>query len=354
MTETVLEIKNLQVAYHTEHGEVQAVRGISYQVKKGETVALVGESGCGKSASVKPIMGEKEANQIIKSGEINFTYQTENGPQTVDLLKLSPKIMQNRIKGKEIAMVFQDPMTSLDPTMKINKQIAEAVKSSHPEMNKEQINERVLNLIETVGIQNMKVVQNQYPHQLSGGMRQRIVIAIALAGNPSLLICDEPTTGLDVTIQAKILNLIKDIQKSRKLSVIFITHNLGVVANIATYVNVMYAGKIVETGTSQDIFFEPRHPYTWGLLESVPDINEKVDELPTIAGTIPDLTQPIVGDAFAPRNKYALNIDFKKQPPMFKINDHHYAATWLLDKRAPKVPVPPVLQERILKMKGAS
>ncbi|KJY57537.1 ABC transporter, ATP-binding protein [Lactobacillus kullabergensis] len=354
MTETVLEIKNLQVAYHTDHGEVQAVRGISYQVKKGETVALVGESGCGKSASVKPIMGEKEANQIIKSGEINFTYQTENGPQTVNLLKISPKIMQNRIKGKEIAMVFQDPMTSLDPTMKINKQIAEAVKASHPEMNKDQINERVLNLIETVGIQNMKVVQNQYPHQLSGGMRQRIVIAIALAGNPSLLICDEPTTGLDVTIQAKILNLIKDIQKSRKLSVIFITHNLGVVANIATYVNVMYAGKIVETGTSQDIFFEPRHPYTWGLLESVPDINEKVDELPTIAGTIPDLTQPIVGDAFAPRNKYALNIDFKKQPPMFKINDHHYAATWLLDKRAPKVPIPVVLQKRILKMKGAS
>ena len=260
MTETVLEIKNLQVAYHTDHGEVQAVRGISYQVKKGETVALVGESGCGKSASVKPIMGEKEANQIIKSGEINFTYQTENGPQTVNLLKISPKIMQNRIKGKEIAMVFQDPMTSLDPTMKINKQIAEAVKASHPEMNKDQINERVLNLIETVGIQNMKVVQNQYPHQLSGGMRQRIVIAIALAGNPSLLICDEPTTGLDVTIQAKILNLIKDIQKSRKLSVIFITHNLGVVANIATYVNVMYAGKIVETGTSQDIFFELRHP----------------------------------------------------------------------------------------------
>ena len=354
MTETVLEIKNLQVAYHTDHGEVQAVRGISYQVKKGETVALVGESGCGKSASVKPIMGEKEANQIIKSGEINFTYQTKNGPQTVNLLKISPKIMQNRIKGKEIAMVFQDPMTSLDPTMKINKQIAEAVKASHPEMNKDQINERVLNLIETVGIQNMKVVQNQYPHQLSGGMRQRIVIAIALAGNPSLLICDEPTTGLDVTIQAKILNLIKDIQKSRKLSVIFITHNLGVVANIATYVNVMYAGKIVETGTSQDIFFEPRHPYTWGLLESVPDINEKVDELPTIAGTIPDLTQPIVGDAFAPRNKYALNIDFKKQPPMFKINDHHYAATWLLDKRAPKVPIPAVLQKRILKMKGAS
>ena len=352
MTETVLEIKNLQVAYHTDHGEVQAVRGISYQVKKGETVALVGESGCGKSASVKPIMGEKEANQIIKSGEINFTYQTENGPQTVNLLKISPKIMQNRIKGKEIAMVFQDPMTSLDPTMKINKQIAEAVKASHPEMNKDQINERVLSLIETVGIQNMKVVQNQYPHQLSGGMRQRIVIAIALAGNPSLLICDEPTTGLDVTIQAKILNLIKDIQKSRKLSVIFITHNLGVVANIATYVNVMYAGKIVETGTSQDIFFEPRHPYTWGLLESVPDINEKVDELPTIAGTIPDLTQPIVGDAFAPRNKYALNIDFKKQPPMFKINDHHYAATWLLDKRAPKVPIPAVLQKRILKMKG--
>ena len=260
---------------HTEHGDVQAVRGINYKVNKGETVALVGESGCGKSASVKPIMGEKEANQVIKSGEINFTYQTENGQKTVDLLKISPKEVQSQIKGKEIAMVFQDPMTSLDPTMKIEKQIAEAVKASNSQINKEQLNKRVLELIETV----------------------------------------------------------------------------GVVANIATNVNVMYAGKIVETGTTEDIFFDPRHPYTWGLLESVPDVNESVKELPTIAGTIPDLTQPVVGDAFAPRNKYALNIDFKEQPPMFEVNDHHYAATWLLDKRAPKVEIPTVLKRRIEKMK---
>ncbi|BDR60155.1 ABC transporter ATP-binding protein [Lactobacillus xylocopicola] len=353
MSQTVLEIKNLQVAYQTEHGEVQAVRGIDYQVQKGETVALVGESGCGKSASVKPIMGEKEANQVIKTGEIKFTYQSKTGEKTIDLLKVNAKVMQSQIKGKEIAMVFQDPMTSLDPTMKINKQVAEAVKASYPDLNKLQVKQRVLELIATVGIQNAEVVQEQYPHQLSGGMRQRIVIAIALAGNPSLLICDEPTTGLDVTIQAKILNLIKHIQKSRKLAVIFITHNLGVVANIATFVNVMYAGKIVETGTSEDIFFDPRHPYTWGLLTAVPDVNEQVKKLPTIAGTIPNLTQPIVGDAFAPRNNYALKIDFEQQPPMFRINQHHYAATWLLDKRAPRVEMPALLQTRIAKMKGA-
>lgn len=351
MSQTVLEIKNLQIEYRTEHGNVQAVRGISYHVEKGETVALVGESGCGKSASVKAIMGEHEANQVIKAGTINFTYQTKNGSRTVDLLKINPKMMQNEIKGKEIAMVFQDPMTSLDPTMKINSQIAEAIKSSNPKITKEKLQARVLELIKTVGIQNPEVVEKQYPHQLSGGMRQRIVIAIALAGNPSLLICDEPTTGLDVTIQARILNLIKNIQKNRQLSVIFITHNLGVVANIANKVNVMYAGKIIEMGTSQDIFFDPRHPYTWGLLESVPDINEDVEELPTIAGTIPDLTQPIKGDAFAPRNPYALKIDFEKQPPMFKINDNHYAATWLLDPRAPKVEMPDLLANRIQKMR---
>jgi oligopeptide transport system ATP-binding protein len=313
---------------------------------------LVGESGCGKSASVKPIMGEHEANQVIESGEINFTYDGPQGKETVDLLTIDEQKMQQEIKGKQIAMIFQDPMTSLDPTMKIGKQIAEAIKTSSHDLSSAELIDKVRELIDMVGIDHIDTVMNQYPHQLSGGMRQRIVIAIALSSNPSLLICDEPTTALDVTIQARILNLIKKLQRERGLSVIFITHNLGVVANVADRVNVMYAGKIIETGSNEDIFFDPRHPYTWGLLSAVPDVHDNAEKLPTINGTIPDLTKEIVGDAFAPRNPYALEIDFKEEPPMFVVNEHHEAATWLLDERAPKIDMPKLLQQRIMRMRG--
>lgn len=352
MKETILKVKNLAVSYTTYRGKVKSVRGLSFKLKKGEALALVGESGCGKSASVKPIMGEHEANQVIESGEIIFTYDGPQGEETVDLLKIDDQKMQQEIKGKQIAMIFQDPMTSLDPTMKIGNQIAEAIKTSSHDLSSAELTDKVRELIDMVGIGHVDTVMNQYPHQLSGGMRQRIVIAIALSSDPSLLICDEPTTALDVTIQARILNLIKKLQRERGLSVIFITHNLGVVANVADRVNVMYAGKIIETGSSEDIFFDPRHPYTWGLLSAVPDVHDNEEKLPTINGTIPDLTKEIVGDAFAPRNPYALEIDFKEEPPMFSVNEHHEAATWLLDERAPKIDMPELLQQRIMRMRG--
>ncbi len=352
MSENILTMTDLQVSYTTFHGSVHAVRGISLEVKRGQTLALVGESGCGKSATVKPIIGEDAPNQVIESGKIEFTYQADSGQRTVDLLQLSAKEMQSTIKGKQIAMIFQDPMTSLDPTMRIGRQIGEAVVAAHPKIEQATLQAKIIELITTVGITRAQEVSRQYPHQLSGGMRQRIVIAIALAGDPSLLICDEPTTALDVTIQARILALIKQIQSERNLSVIFITHNLGVVAKVADQVAVMYAGKVIEFGTVDDIFFDPKHPYTWGLLSSVPDVSAHSTKLATISGTIPDLTKPIVGDAFAPRNPYALKIDFKEEPPMFQVNEHHQVRTWLLDPRAPEVKMPAALAERIQKMKA--
>jgi oligopeptide transport system ATP-binding protein len=241
-------------------------------------------------------------------------------------------------------------MTSLDPTMNIGKQIMEGM-MWHYHTPKDEAYKRSLRLLEEVGIVDAEKRMKNYPHQLSGGMRQRIVIAIALACNPDLLICDEPTTALDVTIQARILDLIKKIQKERNLSVVFITHNLGVVAKVADYINVMYAGKIVERGTADEIFFDPRHPYTWGLLSAMPDLDTSDDRLYTIPGSPPNLLHAVKGDAFSPRNIYALNIDDRLEPPVFKITDTHYAATWLLDARAPKVEMPSELKSRIAAMK---
>jgi oligopeptide transport system ATP-binding protein len=493
--EKVLEVKNLTISFRTPNGLVRAVRDVSFDLYKGETLAIVGESGSGKSVTTRAIMGILARNAITDDGEILYRNQ--------DLTKLSEENF-HLIRGNKIGMIFQDPLSSLNPIMKIGKQITEAMlvngdriksrfhdlyhiefhdylnmetrirlakedtkhkvfeinaevnlsrqekrekisavkaknkaliaelKGYLPDLKKkylekkaqakeqikqekevilaekkvafdqiqkelaekklaigridkndaaylqakgeyEEVKERLANnseafrrrfkvtkkeafekaidIMREVGIPEPEKRFNQYPFQFSGGMRQRIVIAIALTANPELLICDEPTTALDVTIQGQILNLIKDIKKQRDLSVIFITHDLGVVANMADRVAVMYAGKIVEYGSLHDIFYEPKHPYTWALLSSVPDLDTK-DKLLSIPGTPPDMLFPPKGDAFADRNQYALKIDFEEQPPFFKVSETHYAATWLLHPDAPKIEMPPILQERVKRYKA--
>ena len=318
--EKILEVRDLNISFRTDSGIVNAIRGVNLDLYKGETIAIVGESGSGKSVTTKAIMGIMAGNGSIDGGSINYTWTDENTGEriTKDICQLSEKEMQSEIRGRKIAMVFQDPMTSLNPTMTIGNQIMEPM-IHHYNTPKEEAYKKAVELLQLVGITNAEKRMKNYPHQLSGGMRQRIVIAIALSCDPYVLICDEPTTALDVTIQAKILELIQDIQKKKDLSVIYITHDLGVVAKVADYVNVMYAGKIVETGTIDEIFYDPRHPYTWGLLSSMPDLDTDDDELYTIPGTPPNLAHEVKGDAFAPRNKYALNIDLRIEPPMFKV-----------------------------------
>lgn len=335
MSETILSIENLRIHFETFAGEVQAIRGVNLKLQKGETLALVGESGSGKSVTAKSVMKLLSNNAVVKEGSI--TFKGEN------ILEKSERDMQS-IRGKEIAMVFQDPMTSLDPTMKIGKQITEVI-IKHEKVSKEEANKRAEELLELVGIPNAKERMKQYPHQFSGGQRQRIVIAIALACHPDVLIADEPTTALDVTIQAQILELLKELQQQFQMAIIFITHDLGVVANVADRVAVMYAGKVVEVGTVDEVFYNPQHPYTWGLLRSMPTLHTG-DTLYAIPGSPPDLLDPPVGDAFALRSDVALEIDRVMEPPMFEVSPTHFAATWLLDPRAPKVPVPEEIVRR--------
>ena len=345
--EKILDIRNLDISFKTNAGVVHAIRGVNIDLCRGETVAIVGESGSGKSVTVKAVMGLLDANATVNSGEILYTYQAPNGKEkTVDLLKLSKKELRQNYNGQRIAMVFQDPMTSLDPTMTIGKQIMEGM-FLHLKMSKEDARKRAIELLEMVGIPDAEKRFKNYPHQLSGGMRQRVVIAIALSAQPDILICDEPTTALDVTIQARILEMIMDIQKQMKLSVIYITHDLGVVAKVADYVNVMYAGKIVEVGNVDEIFYDPKHPYTWGLLSSMPDLDTNDPRLYSIPGSPPNLLHEPVGDAFAARNHYAMAIDEKAEPPLFQVTPTHFAATWLLHPDAPKVEMPPELKTRI-------
>ncbi|WNS74715.1 ABC transporter ATP-binding protein [Bacillus sp. DTU_2020_1000418_1_SI_GHA_SEK_038] len=334
--EKILDVKNLQVSFNTYAGEVKAVRGVSFHLNKGETLAIVGESGSGKSVTSKSLMKLiPNPPGKITGGEILF--------EGKNLVEFSEKQMQ-KIRGSEIAMIFQDPMTSLNPTMTVGKQIMESI-IKHQKLTKQQAKDKAIELLDMVGIPNAEKRLASYPHQFSGGMRQRVVIAMAISCNPKVLIADEPTTALDVTIQAQILELLKDLQKKLDTSIIFITHDLGVVANIADRVAVMYAGKIIEIGTVDEIFYNPQHPYTWGLLGAMPNLNEKAEELITIPGSPPDLLNPPIGDAFANRNKYAMNIDFQIEPPMFKVSDTHYAATWLLHEKAPKMMPPDVLKK---------
>ena len=340
--EVILSVKDLRISFRAYGGKVQAVRGISFDLHRGETLAIVGESGSGKSVSIKAIMGILANNAIIEEGEILY-----NGK---DLTKVKEDDF-HEIRGKRIGLIFQDPLSALNPIMKIGKQITEVLRLNK-KVTKEEAREKALELMRAVGIPDVERRFEQYPFQFSGGMRQRIVIAIALAGDPEILICDEPTTALDVTVQAKILELINQIKEQKNLSVIFITHDLGVVANMADRVNVMYAGKIVETGTSEEIFFAPAHPYTWALLSSMPDLHTK-ERLLAIPGPPPNMIYPPKGDAFAARNQFAMRIDYEQEPPMFKITETHAAATWLLHPQAQNnhIEMPASLKARIERMK---
>ncbi|MGO2722938.1 MAG: ABC transporter ATP-binding protein [Lactobacillus sp.] len=340
MTNRILDVKHLKIDFHTYGGDVKAIRDVSFHLDPGETLAIVGESGSGKSVTTRSVIGLLAKNAQVMGGEINFHGQ--------NLLQLKEKQWQ-KIRGNEIAMIFQDPMTSLDPTMKIGQQIAEPL-IKHRGTSKKEAWVKALEMMRAVGIPHPEERINEYPHQFSGGMRQRIVIAIALICEPEILLADEPTTALDVTVQAEILDLMKDLQKRVKTSIIFITHDLGVVAGMADRVAVMYAGELMEYGTVDDIFYNPQHPYTWGLINSMPTLASQT--LASIPGTPPDLLNPPKGDPFCPRNQYALKIDLDHKPPFFKVSDTHYAATWLLHPEAPQVDPPAEIKRRWAKFKA--
>lgn len=346
-SENILEIRDLAISFKTTAGTVNAIRGVNLDLKRGRTLAIVGESGSGKSVTVKSIAGIIANNGSVNAGTAMYKMRDKDGSEKeIDLLKVSKRDMRHNINGTHIAIVFQDPLASLNPTMTIGAQIAESM-IFHKTCTRAEAKKRTIELLDLVGIPDAEKRAKNYPHQLSGGMRQRVVIAIALACEPDILICDEPTTALDVTIQARILELITELQEKLGISVIYITHDLGVVAKVADDVAVMYAGRIVEKGSVDEIFYDPKHPYTWGLLSSMPDVDDTTDKLYTIPGNPPNLLHPVVGDAFAPRNAYAMGIDFRQEPPMFKVSDTHYAATWLLDPRAPKVEMPAELKARM-------
>ena len=321
----ILEVKDLTVHFRTAAGVVQAVRGISFPLEKGQTLAIVGESGSGKSVTSRAIMGILAENATVEAGSIRFADQ--------NLLSLSEKQLCP-IRGNRIAMVFQDPLSSLDPVMRTGEQIAE-VSRLKLGLSGRAARKKALSLLAEVGIRDPEKTYYQFPHELSGGMRQRIVIAIALAADPEILICDEPTTALDVTIQAQILELLGKLKRERGLSMLFITHDFGVVANVSDRIAVMYAGKIVEYGLSHEIFHDPRHPYTRALLSAMTDLSTE-GPLYAIPGTPPDMTRPPQGDAFAARDPNAMRIDYLRQPPEFKVSDTHWAATWRLHPDAPK------------------
>ena len=325
MSKTLLEVRDMHVSIHTDSGVVQAVRGVSFDLREGETLAIVGESGSGKSVTNKAIMGLLPPGGKIDSGEVIL-----NGRNIANL----PEKELLKIRGAEISMIFQDPLTSLNPTMTVGKQITEMLLLHKPGMTKEQRRERAIDLLGMVGIPNPAERVDQYPHQFSGGMRQRVMISIALACEPQILIADEPTTALDVTIQAQILDLMKDLQKKINTSIIIITHNMGVVASVADRVVVMYGGKFCETGSLDEIFYDMKHPYTKGLMDSIPNLKKNEQELYSIPGTPPDLLLPPRGCPFAARCGKCMKVCHEYPAPEFDFSDTHRAYCWLYDRRA--------------------
>ena len=329
--ERLLEVKNLKTEFKTNVGQVHAVRGVSFYLDKGEALGFVGESGCGKSVTMMSIMRLLADNGKIADGEIYFDGK--------DLSKAKDSDMDS-IRGNDIGMIFQDPMTSLNPVFTIGDQLIEPL-IKHRGMKKDEAKKHAVEMLKLVGIPSPEKRMKQYPHEFSGGMRQRAMIAMSLICEPKLIIADEPTTALDVTIQAQILDLMKDLKNKLNTSIILITHDLGVVADLCSRINVMYGGIVVETGTTEDIFYRPKHPYTWGLLRSVPNPKENTKEkLKPIEGQPPDLLKPPVGCPFAARCDYAMKICIEKQPPQFKVGENHSAACWLCHKDAPKVEAP--------------
>lgn len=327
----LLEVKNLKTSFKTHIGDVQSVRGVSFHLDKGEALGVVGESGCGKSVTMMTIMRLLGENAKIEAETITFDDK--------DITKPTEKVMQT-IRGNDMSMIFQDPMTSLNPLFTVGDQLTEHL-IKHKKISKKEAKEKAIKMLDMVGIPSPEKRLKQYPHEFSGGMRQRVMIAMSLICEPKLIIADEPTTALDVTIQAQILDLMKDLKSKLDTSIILITHDLGVVADLCSRINVMYGGLIVEEGTTEDIFYRGKHPYTWGLLRSVPNPKSELKEkLIPIEGQPPDLLKPPVGCPFTARCDYAMKICKEKQPPLFEIEKGHKAACWLCHKNAPKVESP--------------
>ncbi len=328
--EKILEVDNLNVSFNTYAGEVKAVRGVSFELGKGETLAFVGESGCGKTVTAKSILRLLKPPFAVIKPESRIVC---NGK---DVLKMGEKELCE-FRGDEVGMIFQDPMTSLNPTMTVGKQIMESL-MIHKKLNKNAAREEAINMLKMVNIPSPEKRIDNYPHEMSGGMRQRVMIAIALACNPNVLIADEPTTALDVTIQAQIMDLMMDLKTKMNTAIILVTHDLGVVANFADRIQVMYAGEVVERGTTKEIFNESRHPYTWALLRSVPRLgSESKKELYALGGTPPDLLLPLNHCPFADRCEYCMPICKECKPKETALSDTHKVSCWLMHEKAPKV-----------------